>query len=413
MPRGEIDMRLSAWRARLRPHYHAVRKPALRAFTHLLRRLPISSMVYGPPKGIVPTAKQWVEEWNARPGRPRAEYHEIAPAEEVTLRPAQTVQEPHPVFDDKRIRFAPMYVAEIPYGRVLDCYGNVIGPDDRIIGDLSYDWIPGRYIEGCHTLLSRTRLPAVHHVRGKVAALRTPLEEFYGHWILDGLPRLLALEASGLALHDIGTFIGRGSQDGARMALLRLLGVPMERFVESTASPHVRAETLVIASLTAGPNGTSPARACLLRNCLLPLARTVNGPFPARIYCTRSHTAKRRLLNEHDVLRFLNSLGFRCIVPEDYTIIEQVALFANAEAVVLPHGSAGANCVFMPLGSKVIELVQPRYACPSTRIACAAVGAEYYYITARGSDTTTDAWAEDIVCDLDVLRQTLCLARLA
>src|SRR6476469_9150065 len=75
-----------------------------------------------------------------------------------------------------------------------------------------------------------------------------------------------------------------------------------------------------------------------------------------RIYISRNAGTERRTINEYEVLNLLNELGFTRIFAESISFAEQVSLMAQAEVVVLMHGSAVINLVFCQPGTKVIEI---------------------------------------------------------
>ena len=59
-----------------------------------------------------------------------------------------------------------------------------------------------------------------------------------------------------------------------------------------------------------------------------------------------------KLLDADDLLA---EYGFTCIVPEDYTVKEQMALFFNADIVFCVHGANSTNCLYMRKGTVFIE----------------------------------------------------------
>jgi hypothetical protein len=95
--------------------------------------------------------------------------------------------------------------------------------------------------------------------------------------------------------------------------------------------------------------------ACLraARDRALSRRKPASGP-RTRIYVRRAKT--RVVANTHVVESVLKRNGFRPVLMEDLTALEQIDLFARAEMVVAPHGAAMANLIFCPPGTKVLEL---------------------------------------------------------
>lgn len=62
----------------------------------------------------------------------------------------------------------------------------------------------------------------------------------------------------------------------------------------------------------------------------------------------------RFISNNEEIKKFLNSRGFKSVLPARLTFVEQVQIFSQANLVIVQAGSALANIMFMPSGSKVI-----------------------------------------------------------
>jgi len=80
------------------------------------------------------------------------------------------------------------------------------------------------------------------------------------------------------------------------------------------------------------------------------------GLYPRRLYIARSAQTNRRLVNEADVKAALAAEGFVAVQPERLALSVQIALFANAEIIVAPHGAALTSIVFCRPGTALIEL---------------------------------------------------------
>ncbi|SEQ55419.1 Protein of unknown function [Faunimonas pinastri] len=75
-----------------------------------------------------------------------------------------------------------------------------------------------------------------------------------------------------------------------------------------------------------------------------------------RIYISRRDVRLRSLANEPELLAELAKRGFEVICPSDLSHREQVELFSSADLVVATHGAALTNIMFMPPGSRVLEM---------------------------------------------------------
>ena len=76
---------------------------------------------------------------------------------------------------------------------------------------------------------------------------------------------------------------------------------------------------------------------------------------PKRIYISREDATRRRVHNFDEVHELLQSFGFAEYKLSDHSVREQVALFANADVIVSPHGAGLTNIIFSTSAS-IIEL---------------------------------------------------------
>jgi capsular polysaccharide biosynthesis protein len=80
-----------------------------------------------------------------------------------------------------------------------------------------------------------------------------------------------------------------------------------------------------------------------------------------RIYITRKLAKSRRLLNEEEILNFLQLYSFESVISELMSVEEQAVLFSQSEIIISPYRSGLTNLVFCQPGTKVIELFSPNY----------------------------------------------------
>ncbi len=64
-------------------------------------------------------------------------------------------------------------------------------------------------------------------------------------------------------------------------------------------------------------------------------------PFPMkekreRIYISRKSASLRRVINEQDVIQFLEKFGFKSICLETLSVAEQAVTFAAAKVIIAP-----------------------------------------------------------------------------
>lgn len=188
----------------------------------------------------------------------------------------------------------------------------------------------------------------------------------YYHWLYDVLPRIRLCEYL-VDLEHIDYFLVPELSHHFQLATLDLLNLSRSKLISSDATPHLRAENLIVTEHP-NPNPSNLPRWIVdwLRAKFLPeaskLKETLNQGFNSRIYIERGDSVnKRRLLNEAEVVDFLENSGFSSYRLSQLSVLEQICLFSNAEIVVGVHGAGFANLAFSPRKAKVLEIFSKDY----------------------------------------------------
>jgi len=74
-----------------------------------------------------------------------------------------------------------------------------------------------------------------------------------------------------------------------------------------------------------------------------------------------NYTTRRKLMNEDFLVEILNDKGFIEIFGENYSMIEKIILFNNANYVIGAIGGTITNCIFCKYNCKIITLVSPEF----------------------------------------------------
>jgi hypothetical protein len=197
--------------------------------------------------------------------------------------------------------------------------------------------------------LHMSQLPRPRQTPDTVAVLTTGTNQNYYHWLVEALPRLDLYERSGLPIDRFYAPIRTRFQ----RETLALLGIPRDRIVPATRQAHLAPARLVASSFH---GGMSQRKADFLFHRFTAHLMPWAGPAP-RIFISRR--GPRSIVNEREVLRALQPLGFRSCRLETMSLAEQVAVFQRAECVVGPHGAGLTNLLFCRSGTKVIEIGTP------------------------------------------------------
>ena len=301
----------------------------------------------------------------------------------------------------------------------------IINEDNQLLAEVSREY-PGQ-LPGCqnydinkHRIFSQEELPPLEKIDGTVAVLSGLSGNVYFHWMVDILPRLEILRDRGVNFEEIDWFLINSYQQEFQRETLRILGIPTEKILESDRHPYLQANKLIVPSYP-GDLGWLPKWALEFHrreflnveqaSCLFPKkpgflekpgfwggfshpGQTLGGDktnsypdtarYPERIYISRNQARYRRVLNEDEVISLLSKYDFVKVVPESMSWEEQIALFANAKAIVSPHGSGLTNIMFCQPGTTVIELFSPHYIRHYYWVISQQLGLEHYYLKGEG-----------------------------
>jgi capsular polysaccharide biosynthesis protein len=99
---------------------------------------------------------------------------------------------------------------------------------------------------------------------------------------------------------------------------------------------------------------------------------------------SRGDVAHRRVSNEPAVIGVLKRLGFQEARLAGLAVAEQIAVFANAEVIVAPHGAGLSNLVYAAPRTRVLEMFSPNYVHPCYWSLSCLCELDYAYLLGVG-----------------------------
>jgi hypothetical protein len=198
--------------------------------------------------------------------------------------------------------------------------------------------------------------------------VKTVAASGHGIFILDCL---VGAHHAGAVLGDGFSLLVPNTLDTRRKFLLGLAGVKPSQFVEVPFDQGtvLRHPLVVSRVLARDPIFEIDGREQNLRCLVDPIytksfndviAKRYGGDKGRRIYISRADATVRRISNEAELVDRLSRFGFESHELETLDMERTVAMFANAEMVVTPHGSGAVNSMFAPPSATVIEIDHPR-----------------------------------------------------
>jgi capsular polysaccharide biosynthesis protein len=143
-----------------------------------------------------------------------------------------------------------------------------------------------------------------------------------------------------------------------QLEYLQLLGIPLNRFILVPGKGMVRCRRLIVPTLMLGRPRMHVGIDWLRRRMSALLAPEEQAR--DLIFLSRRDSRVRVLLNEDELIRAVEPLGFRVIVAGEMSVREQIEAFSQARVVVGAHGAGLTNLVFAPSCAFVLEIVSGR-----------------------------------------------------
>ena len=186
-------------------------------------------------------------------------------------------------------------------------------------------------------------------LKGQYCILTKQHSNNYWHYTYSNLEIVWILEKAGFR----GTYVVPSYQFGSE--LLRMLDVPPERIISLSTFEHNRVYVFeeVFYVVPVKPFGEdlvygSPVLLEAVESIKKKLP--LDSSSPKKLYVKR--IGKRKLLGADKVLA---EYGFTIMIPEDYSVFEQMVLFYNADIVFCVHGANSTNCLYMRKGTVFVE----------------------------------------------------------
>lgn len=272
---------------------------------------------------------------------------------------------------------------------VLFCpYNNVVlTRDDEVVAETVG---PGARAQDVDDYQIRKNKGRVEQINGYCTALRSRYTSF-SHFLLDELPRFNFLNHNYFRQFDeikilcpgglrtsTGTVVQAHKMTDETFFLDRL-SPPNVTFVPLEEDRLYSVDKYLFVSFGTR-RGSWYLPDSYVENFKSKICRSVDSCVPRnRIYVSRSKAPRRRVLNEDELTSELEKLGFETYHTEEYSPEDQIRIFKNAEAVVMPHGSGIANLLYAD-HTRVLVFHSTSYVQPHNYFLCRSLGHEHEYL---------------------------------
>lgn len=311
----------------------------------------------------------------------------IDSAKECSLIPPKTLEKNiHQSLTKNQLTSPETFVAIIPNGKawIYKLSFVVITSNNQLLQEVSRrDKHPEELV------MSFPKKPPIFKIDGTVAIILG--FQNYFTWMCHVLPCIQLLRQGGIDMESVDKFAIHTSHKSYQVETLKLLDIPTDKIIsiKEKEHPHIQAQSLIVPSPIIARN-TNELRVTkwgcqFLRNEFLNEKILAKSSDSLRIYISRKKAKLRQVINEVQVMEFLQKFGFKSVVLESLPVLEQVALLAKAEVVISPHGAGLTNIMFCAPGTKVIEIFSPSYVIRTYWVISNHCHLNYYYMLGEKS----------------------------
>lgn len=209
----------------------------------------------------------------------------------------------------------------------------------------------------------------------------------YYHWTLQCLPSLCLFAALKNLNSDLKLLLP-SNLPGFAKQYLDMLGIDMGADVQLLPLQDrlFFAKQLLYPSFLGGEFSfnVSPVMLeyldCLYKRKIGSNAHNVENSGKKRIlYCARLDSSNRRIINEPDVINFLEAnFEAEIFLSTGKSVAEQAQKFNSADILISPHGAGMSNLVFCKPGVTIIEIMPDKYINPCFATLALAKGCNYH-----------------------------------
>lgn len=249
---------------------------------------------------------------------------------------------------------------------------------------------------GGNSLYRRRRFPKKQTLKGSYITLVYANSTNWYHWMIQSLPRLKLVSEF---LESIDGIIVPENQHRERMfESLRWFDIPESKIIV-LGNRHIQVENLLVPMYFAQSNVPDWVPKFFKGDYFRSHRRTENQEM---VFISRGDTRNRGCINEAEVVRSLETIGFKSYQLAVMSFNEQASLFYNAKIVVGAHGAGLSNTVFCQPGANLLEIF-PSADVQRDLFHAVANAAKVNYWRLEGEPAVSNNIHSDFTVDIDEL----------
>ena len=233
-------------------------------------------------------------------------------------------------------------------------------------------------------------------VESPAILLLGPWSWIYHHWLIEDLPRLWVFDYFS-KLKDYPIVVPADLSD-FQIASLDALGISGQDLISYDGSNWMFKRLFVPTFLA--PGGHSQRQLDWLREKFFKAYVIKQKNIgERRLFVSRSDAETRKILNEREVVEFLQTYNFEFIMPGKLPFSEQIRIFSDAEIICGSSGSGITNHIFAPKSATLIEIQPDTYVNRAHWFSSNVLGQKYMFVIGQ-----SEAHRHDYVVSLPKLK---------
>ncbi|WP_157150044.1 DUF563 domain-containing protein [Brachyspira sp. SAP_772] len=270
-----------------------------------------------------------------------------------------------------------VFVCSIKDGKMFHYYGFIFNHENKFI-DETFPYNMLNYVDQIGGIFLLYRFRRIKKIRGKVFILMSQHQNFYGDWMHDIISRIFLLKDANV-FNEIDYFIvSTKCRNKFYKDSLNLFGIDESKLLY-ISEEEILCENLFFTTYPRYYTETPPKWVCdKYLNFTKELLKSINVEFYDKIYISRKKVKTRNIINEKELIKLIEPLGYKIIYPEDYSIAEQFCIFNKAKKIISVLGSGLTNIVCCDKNTSLLGIVAYiRYEYYHKEI-CDTIGMKYF-----------------------------------
>ena len=178
------------------------------------------------------------------------------------------------------------------------------------------------------------------------------------HWLVDYVARLQLIEKD-RELSKLPILVN-DEMASHQIESLKILGISNDQLIKFPSdlalNSFIKCNSVYVPTLFSKKISDMKLAILWLREKFMNQDMKSTNRGKKNLFVSRRDPNRRRLINEKELIMELKKYNFDLIIPEQFSLKEQIKIFSDARIIIGPHATGLANMIWSPSGTVVIDL---------------------------------------------------------